>query len=75
MTIVPSGKQVAAITQLAQLLLSPSAKQRSKRRIAPPCDPTRFTDEAVAMLSDRLDKKLLQNMGDGIQVYDVKRPS
>jgi hypothetical protein len=27
------------------------------------------------MLSDVLDKSLLHNMGDGIQVYDLKRPS
>jgi hypothetical protein len=44
-------------------------------RIVPGCDPTRFTDEAVAMLSDVLDKRLLHNMGAGIQVYDLKRPS
>lgn len=44
-------------------------------RIVRGCDPTRFSDEAVAMLSDVLDKSLLHNMGDGIQVYDLKRPS
>jgi hypothetical protein len=44
-------------------------------RIVPGCDPTRFTDEAVAMLSDVLDKRLLHNMGDGIQMYDLKKPS
>jgi hypothetical protein len=44
-------------------------------RIAPGCDPTRFTDAAVAILHDVLDERLLHNMGDGIQVYDLKRPS
>jgi hypothetical protein len=44
-------------------------------RIVRGCDPTRFTDEAVAMLSGVLDKRLLHNMGDGIQVYDLKGPS
>jgi hypothetical protein len=38
-------------------------------------DPPHFTDDAVAMLSDVLDKRLLHNMGGGIQVYDLKRPS
>jgi hypothetical protein len=41
----------------------------------PGCDPPRFTDEATAMLSDVLDKRLLHKMDDGIQVYDLKRPS
>jgi hypothetical protein len=44
-------------------------------RIAPGCDPTRFTDEAVAILADLLDKNLLHSLDDGIQVYDLKRPS
>jgi hypothetical protein len=41
----------------------------------PGCDPPRFTEDAVATLSDVLDKRLLHSMGDRIQVYDLKRPS
>jgi hypothetical protein len=41
----------------------------------PGCDPPRFSDEAIAMLSDVLDKGLLHNMEDGIQVYNLERPS
>jgi hypothetical protein len=44
-------------------------------RIATGCDPTRFTDEAVAVLSDVLDTRLLHSLDGGIQVYDLKRPS
>jgi hypothetical protein len=43
-------------------------------RIVPSCEPTRFTDEAVAILSDVLDRSILHNMGGGIHVYDLKRP-
>jgi hypothetical protein len=44
-------------------------------RIVPGVDPTRFTDGAAVILSDLLDKELLHSSGDGIQVYDLKRPS
>jgi hypothetical protein len=40
----------------------------------PGCDLPRFSDEAVAMLSDVLDDRLLHNMEGGVQLYAIEAP-